>query len=238
MLSTGRPEVLLLDGREVPVTVRRNRRARRLILRLDPQTGGAVVTLPWTLPKAAAYAMVREKAGWVLARLKRQPAPVAFADGAEVPFLGEPHRVRHVPERRGTVRREGGEILVTGGTEHLPRRLEDWLKKEARREIAERVRRKSLLLGRAAGRVTLRDTRSRWGSCAANGNLNFSWRLVLAPEFVLDYVVAHEVAHLKVRDHGPRFWRAVEDLTPHAKEAKAWLNRHGSALHGYGRNIP
>ncbi|MEO5336846.1 MAG: M48 family metallopeptidase [Magnetospirillum sp. WYHS-4] len=234
MSSTGRPEVVVLDGREIPVLVTRNRRARRMILRLAPEIGGATVTLPWHVPKAAALAMVREKAGWLLARLKRLPPRVPFAEGAEIPWLGEPHHIRHAPGRRGGVWREDGEILVAGLAEHLPRRVADWLKREARREIAERVRRKSLLLGRQAGRVAVRDTRSRWGSCAASGNLNFSWRLILAPDFVLDYVVAHEVAHLKVKDHGPRFWRTVDDLTPHAKAARAWLNRHGTALHGYG----
>ncbi len=108
------------------------------------------------------------------------------------------------------VRREGGTLIVAGRPEHLGRRLTDWLKAEARREFAVRARAKAEILGRRVGRVTVRDTRSRWGSCSANGNLSFCWRMVMAPAFVVDYVVAHEVAHLKVRDHSPRFWKTVE----------------------------
>lgn len=234
MSLTGRPDVLLIEGREVPLVVRRDRRARRLILRVDPETGAALVTIPWHAGKIEAHAMALRMQGWIAARLKRIPPRVPFADGGEIPLLGETHRIRHAPAAKGGVWREGSEIVVTGGAEHLPRRLGDWLRKEAKREIAERVRVKSLLLGRKAGRVTVRDTKSRWGSCTVAGDLNFSWRLILAPAFVLDYLVAHEVAHLKVKDHGPRFWRTVAELCPEAGAAKAWLKRHGPALHRYG----
>jgi predicted metal-dependent hydrolase len=100
--------------------------------------------------------------------------------------------------------------------------------------LTQRVREKTVLLGRAAGRISVRDPVSRWGSCAASGNLSFSWRLILAPEMVLDYVVAHEVAHLAVRGHGPLFWKTVAGLTEGTAEARAWLRRHGAGLHRYG----
>ena len=228
---------LEFDGRRVPVTLRRNPRARRIILRIDGQGDGGdgvAVTLPRGVSAAEGLALVREKADWVLERLSELGPRVTFADGAVVPLGGADHLIRHVPGRRGVVRREGGEILVAGRTEHLGRRVRDWFRAQARSEIGPRVREKAGSLGRAPGRITIRDTRSRWGSCSADGNLSFCWRLVMAPVRVLDYVVAHEVAHLAEANHGPRFWQAVDGLTADAKGAREWLRKNGETLHRYG----
>jgi hypothetical protein len=226
--------VVELDGREVPLCIRHHPRARRMTLRVDPVSGGAVVTLPASTPADAGMDMVRRKAGWLIGRLEALPPRSVLADGATVPLLGTELTVRHHPDGRGVVCREGDVLIVTGRPEHLPRRLTDWLKAEARREFAARARIKADALGRRMGKVTVRDTRTRWGSCSANGNLSFCWRLMLAPPFVVDYVVAHEVAHLTVRDHSPRFWKTVATLTGEAERARAWLNRHGEALHRFG----
>lgn len=226
--------IVELNGREVALCIRHHPRARRMTLRIDPVGGGAVVTLPASTPADEGMAMVRRKAGWLIDRLEALPPRSVLADGATVPLLGAELTVRHRPEARGVVRRVGNELIVAGRHEHLTRRLTDWLKAEARREVAARARVKAETLGRPVGRVTVRDTRTRWGSCSANGNLSFCWRLVLAPPFVVDYVVAHEVAHLAVRDHSPRFWKTVATLTGEAERARAWLNRHGEALHRFG----
>ena len=228
---------LEFDGRRVPVTLRRNPRARRIILRIDGQGDGGdgvAVTLPRGVSAAEGLALVREKADWVLERLSELGPRVTFADGAVVPLGGTDHLIRHVPGRRGVVRREGGEILVAGRIEHLGRRVRDWFRAQARSEIGPRVREKAARLGRAWGRVTIRDTKSRWGSCSADGNLSFCWRLVMAPETVLDYVVAHEVAHLAEANHGTKFWRLVDGLTADADGAREWLRENGEALHRYG----
>ncbi len=238
----GKPSLLIetLDilGRPVPVTFRRNRRARRLILRIAPGCGkgpdGVVVTLPARASVGDGRALVGDKADWIADQLDDLPPHVPLANGSVIPVLGVDHAIRHCPGGRRGVWREDGEIRVSGRAEHTPRRLADWLKREARREIAGRVRDKAADLGREPGRISLRDTRSRWGSCAPNGNLSFCWRLFLAPEFVLDYVVAHEVAHLEELHHGPAFWRLVQRLTPAKEEARAWLHRHGAALHRIG----
>ncbi len=233
--GTGEDRLSLhIDGRAVPLVVRRNLRARRLIVRMDRSGEGVVVTVPATLGIEDGIALARRKIGWIAARLAALPPRVPFAHGAMVPVLGTELRVRHHPDGRPPVRRAGGEIVVCGHPEHLARRLADWLKGEARRQIVPRAKAKAAQLDRPLGRIAVRDTRSRWGSCSANGNLSFCWRLILAPETVLDYVVAHEVAHLAVRDHGRRFWRAVATLTEDAAAARAWLRRHGSALHRYG----
>ncbi len=124
---------------------------------------------------------------------------------------------------------------MTGQPAHTERRVRDFLKAEARRQIVERAQAKAAIAGRKIRRISLRDTRSRWGSCASGGNLNFSWRLVLAPDGVLDYVVAHEVAHLVHMNHSPAFWQTVATLTDaDVKAQRAWLRRHGNGLFAYG----
>jgi predicted metal-dependent hydrolase len=150
--------------------------------------------------------------------------------------LGTPHLIRAAPQTlRGVVECADGVLTVPGDPAHLSRRLTDYLKAEARREIGIRARDKAARIERRVAAVTLRDTRSRWGSCNSAGRLNFSWRLIMAPEFVLDYVVAHEVAHLAEMNHGPKFWRLCAQLSgADPTTARAWLKRHGPELHAYG----
>lgn len=223
-----------LGGREVCVAVRVNARARRISLRPDPESGGARLTLPRGVPLEDGLAFVRQKAAWLDNRLGHLPPRVPFAPGVVVPVLGDDHTVHHRPEARRGVWREAGAIHVSGAAEHLPRRLTDWFREEARRTIAPRAQAKAGEIGRSVTRVTIRDTRSRWASCSSRAALNFSWRLVMAPEPVLDYVVAHEVAHLVEMNHGPDFWAVVARLDPGHEAARRWLKRHGAALHRYG----
>lgn len=164
---------------------------------------------------------------------------VPFAPGALVPLRGQPHQIVHQPEARGTVWTQADAagnpaLLVAGEAPHVARRIADHLKREARRDITAAVRRYARALGVEIGRITLRDTASRWGSCSAKGDLSFSWRLILAPPFVLDYLAAHEVAHRLELNHGPAFWRTVEGIYPARREAEAWLRHHGASLHRYG----
>lgn len=226
--------VVELQGRPVALDLRHDRRARRISLRIDAAGAACVVTLPQRAAAAEGIALAKKEARWILRRLDALPPAVAFADGAILPLLGIEHRVRHCPEARGGVWREAGEVRVAGRPEHLARRLVDWLRSEARRALSERAEAKARLLGARAGRVSVRDTRSRWGSCSPAGALSFSWRLILAPEAVLDYVVAHEVAHLRYKGHGPRFWQLVERLTGDVAGARAWLRRNGDSLFRYG----
>jgi predicted metal-dependent hydrolase len=129
---------------------------------------------------------------------------------------------------------EGETLCVAGDTRHLARRVRDFLKREAKRDLEAASRRHALALGLAPRRVVVRDQTSRWGSCSSTGVLSYSWRLILAPPHVLDYLAAHEVAHLKEMNHSPRFWRLVDQLDPQWQRAKAWLDAHGTQLHRYG----
>ena len=233
-----RDHYLEIDGRRVPVRLRRNNRARRLILRADAARNdgeaGVVVTLPTGVPIAEALGWAGMQSAWISRHLEKLPERIPFTDGARVPLLGDEHIIRHAPEARRGVWAAGGTIYVSGREEHLARRLTDWLKKEARKRISALATAKAERLGHKHGRISIRDTKSRWGSCASNGNLNFSWRLVMAPEFVFDYVVAHEVAHLAEHNHGPAFWHHVADLTDEPERARAWLRSFGPGLHRYG----
>jgi predicted metal-dependent hydrolase len=227
------------EDRSLRVAVRRRATARRITLRVSSATGEAVLTLPERTDLAAAQRFADAHAGWIAARLARVPERVAFTDGAVVPLRGVEHRILHWSGVGGptvaTADAEGRPVIaVACDAPHVARRVRDFLEREARRDLVAAVGRHGEALGRRARRVTVRDTRTRWGSCTAQGHLNFSWRLVLAPGFVLDYLAAHEVAHLREMNHSPRFWALTRQLAPRTEEAERWLKRHGSELHRYG----
>lgn len=228
------PRSLRLATREVPLELSRHPRARRITLRLNETGDGVRLVLPRRTPVQEAIAFAERNANWILKHLEKVPARVPFAPGAVIPVLGQDHVIVHDPGARLGAVREGRVIRVSGLAEHLPRRVEDFLKREARAVIAARAREKAARIERQVGRLSLRDTRSRWGSCNANGDLSFSWRLILAPEHVLDYVVAHEVAHMVHLNHSQRFWKLAEKLSQDMPAARDWMERHGARLWRYG----
>jgi predicted metal-dependent hydrolase len=224
---------VLAGDRVVEVTVRRNARARRYTLRLDRRGDGAIVTIPRRGSLAEAKAFVSRHAGWIAARLAARPDVPEVPDA--VPIRGIDHRVLSTGLPRGRVRIIGGEdgltIEVPGEAPHVRRRLADHLKKEARTDLTAAVARHAATLGVQPTAIRLKDTTSRWGSASSRGVLAFSWRLIMAPAFVLDYVAAHEVAHLKEMNHSDRFWAICERLCPATEAAKAWLKKNGAGLH-------
>jgi predicted metal-dependent hydrolase len=224
------PEMLALPSGLARVEWRRSSRARRVSLRIDPTGGAVVVTLPSRATRKAGMALLMGHAEWVSDRLAALPEAVSFTEGATVPIGGVPHRIRHAPAARGSAFLLDQELHVTGAPEFLARRVRDFLRQEARRRLGALVAAKSGLIGIAPKRVTMKDTTSRWGSCAPDKSLALSWRLVMAPAFVQDYVVAHEVAHLRHMNHGPKFWSLVDELTPHTKAAIPWLRAEGPRL--------
>jgi predicted metal-dependent hydrolase len=227
-------EALALDL-GAPLTIRVNPRARRLLLRIDPMARTVELVLPRDVPAEHGLRFLAAQRGWIAARLAALPPPMPFVEGAVVPVLGVPHRIRQESDPLAPpVAIAGGEIRVKGAAEHIARRVRDHLVRLARQELSRRARLYAARIGRPVARVAVRDTRSRWGSCSASGSLSFSWRLVLAPEMVIDYVVAHEVAHLAEMNHGPRFWRLLRTLEPDDATPRAWLRRHRSRLMSYG----
>ena len=222
-------------GLGAPVSIRISPRARRVLLRMDPSERRFELVLPRGVPPEHGLRFLEAQRGWAAARLDALPRPVLFAEGAVVPILGVPHRIRRASDPAAApVEIAGGEIRVRGETEHLARRVRDFLARLAREELARRARLYAAQIGKPIASVTVRDTKSRWGSCSSAGALSFSWRLVMTPEAVLDYVVAHEVAHLAEMNHGPRFWKLVRTMVPDPATPRAWLKRHRTELLSYG----
>jgi predicted metal-dependent hydrolase len=228
------------DGATYQVALRRHAQARRYTLRIQAANRAIVLTMPTRGSLREAKAFAQRNGAWIAARLKRLPQAIPFADGVGVPLRGVMHRVAYRPRARGTVWTEdsdnGALLCVAGDAAHVTRRVRDFLKREAKRDLEAASRRYAAALGVAIKRVTVRDQTSRWGSCTAGGVLSYSWRLVLAPPFVLDYLAAHEVAHLVEMNHSPRFWRIVARVCPDWERAKGWLNTYGNALHRYGED--
>jgi predicted metal-dependent hydrolase len=227
------------EGQTFEVALRRRAAAKRITLRVSNATGEVVLTIPERTDLSTAQRFASSHGDWIAPRLARVPERVAFRPGALVPLRGVPHKVVHSANVRGTTRADRGPrgepiILVCGEAAHVARRVREFLEAEARKDLAAAVRRHSAKLGATAKRITVRDTTSRWGSCSAKGALSFSWRLILAPPFVLDYLAAHEVAHLRELNHSHRFWRLTYELCPRTGEAERWLKRHGSELHRFG----
>jgi predicted metal-dependent hydrolase len=219
-------------------TLLRSPRARRV--RVSVESDGAVrVTLPRRAPKRAADEAVRELAPWIERRrraLARAAAEVARAPGT-VPYLGAELRLVPQPGRTRAHRR-GDDLLVPGGQLRLVpgdegdvrAAIERWYRRAARAEIAPRLDAAVARAGTAYTRLTIRGQKTRWASCSQSGAMSFNWRLLLAPEPVLDYVVEHEVCHLEVMDHSPRFWRLLESRVPDWRDHAAWLRRYGTTL--------
>jgi predicted metal-dependent hydrolase len=227
------PPIVLFES--TPIRVRVSPRARRIAVRIDESADAIELVVPRGVPLKSGLRFLDQQRGWLRSRLAEQPPRIPFVDGAEIPVMGLPHRVRHLgPCWRGGAAIADGAILVGGDAPHVARRVRDLLVALARRELATRSRRLAAAVERRVTRVTVRDTKTRWGSCAASGALAFSWRLVLAPEPVLDYVVAHEVAHLVHLNHGIRFWRLVERLAPGSARQRDWLHRNRARLLRYG----
>jgi predicted metal-dependent hydrolase len=230
----------------MPIELRRSSRAKRFTLKVSHTERTAILTLPDRGCIEDADQFLSRHLDWLKSQIAKIPAPVPLTDGQEVPVRGVTHRLSFVGPVRymGVVWADEGDkqadaggaiprLCVAGGREHAARRLLDWLKLEARKDLFYRVHHHASNLGIYPNRISIRDQATRWGSCSSNGGLSFSWRLIFAPSYVLDYIAAHEVAHLKEMNHGPRFWRLVRQTMPQMQEARTWLKKRGTELHRF-----
>jgi len=220
----------LAPPEQVPVVWQRSARARRVSLRIDAAAGVVLVTLPARGSRKSGLTLLQAHARWITQRLRALAPAQPFEAGASIPIGQVPHFIIHAPEERGGAFLHGQTLVVTGDIEFLPRRVADFCRAEAGRRLSQRVAHHAARIGVAPRAIRLKDTRSRWGSCAPDRTLAFSWRLLLAPDWVLDYVAAHEVAHLRYMNHGPSFWALLNSMSPHRAQAEAWLKRHGPGL--------
>jgi len=213
---------------EISYTVRRSSRALRVRVNVHAHTGVEVV-LPERAPERAAAAAVKELRPWIERRLDeaREALETITARGATLPYLGTPLEL--MPQAgRSRVHRQGGRLLVPAGDARPA--LERFYRRAARSEIAARLDRATALAGSTYSGLAIRAQRTRWASCSPRGQMSFNWRLLLAPERVLDYVVWHEVCHLEILDHSPRYWRLLERHWPGYREDRDWLRRNGATL--------
>ncbi|MFZ1885906.1 MAG: SprT family zinc-dependent metalloprotease [Rhodoplanes sp.] len=230
---------VIFDREIYLVRLRRHRQARRYTLRIQAATRDVVLTMPprGTLREACNFA--RKHGGWIATRMCRLPEAAPFAPGTVLPLRGAPHRVVHRRLARGTAWTEVGSdgerlMCVAGDPPHIERRIRDFLHREAKRDLETAAQAYADRLGVRLKRISIRDQTSRWGSCSTTGALSFSWRLILAPRYVLDYLAAHEVAHLIEMNHSPRFWRLLHRICPDVRRARVWLDLNGADLHRYG----
>lgn len=238
MKRIGLPQTRALalpDGRSLELELRRSVRARNMLIRILEVEGRAELVLPRRVSIAEGWRFAEEKARWIDARLASLPPRVPFEPGTVALYGGEPLRLLHdSAKRRGLPMRDEGVLLVPGAAERFPRAVLRWYVAEARRELGGRATALADRLERSVKRLTIRDPETRWGSCSSAGHLSFSWRLMMAPGFVADYVVAHEVAHLKAMHHGRSFWALVDELFGDSEAARRWLNDNGLMLRRYG----
>lgn len=223
--------VFLAGDPPVPITLRKSHRAQRVSLRVSSLDGRVTLSIPDGMDEAVALAFAEQKSDWIKRHLAKQDTPVIVGFGQPVLYRGE-----EVPVAQGRGQRalwDGAAIRVPGGPAMAGARVKAFLKLDAKARLQEAVARYSAMLGRRVGKITLRDTRSRWGSCTASGNLMFSWRLAMAPDAALDYVAAHEVAHLVELNHSPAYWRVVQDICPGFDAPRRWLKTQGFRLHRY-----
>lgn len=229
---------LKVQQRDITIKLRHNNRAKRLILRLDPLSGQAIVTVPPKVSEHKVRSFLESNIGWIEAKQSELPQPLILQDGNQVPVRGIDHVIVHVGHQRGTVRlleeHEKRSLLVSGEEHHIQRRVIDWLKKEARSDLQQAVEHHAAYLNVKPAAIRIKDTKSRWGSCSSSRVLSFSWRVIMAPPFVLDYLAAHEVAHLREMNHSDRFWSLVKETCPDFEKGKAWLRLNGKHLHAYG----
>ena len=220
------------------IALRRVATSRRYTLRVRAASRDVLLTMPARGTLKAAREFAERHAAWIGVRLAKLPKPIPFAPGETVPLRGIERRIIHLPAARGVVwledSAEGPLLCVAGEAPHVARRVGDYLKREARRDLEAAVARHAAALAVKPRRIALRDTTSRWGSCSSSASLNFSWRLILAPPHVLDYLAAHEVAHIVHMNHSPMFWNLTRRLFPETDRAEAWLKANGSGLHRFG----
>ena len=222
-------------GKVLPLTIRQNARATRMTLRIEPGGRALKLTVPEGLPEREVSAFLTRHQGWLMTKLARFSGESELEDGGTILVRSVAHRIERTGRLRGLTEAlvigEEAVLRVGGAEEHLRRRIADYLKKEARSELERLVAVYAGRTGSRARSLSLKDTRSRWGSCSAEGDLSFSWRIAMAPPKVIAYLAAHEVAHLQEMNHGPRFWALCESLCPETKDARHWLKRNGTMLH-------
>ena len=237
--KAGLPQFYTVANRRLPLKLVPHNRTRRLTLRVEAGGHGLRITVPLNADSNEILNFIRKHHIWLEKRLATLPAPdtknaPSLKNGGFIPLFGIPHRIIHCTGRGVTQLREEngeGQILVYGQEQFLARHIRDFLKKQAEAILTQLVNKHAATLGRKPKAISYKDTKTRWGSCSSEQKLAFSWRIIMAPAGVVDYLAAHEVAHLAEMNHSRRFWDLCEKLCPESKKHRAWLKQNGQKLH-------
>lgn len=212
------------------IEYRRHKKSRTLKLRYDASNDIAIVTMPYRTSERAAKKFAEKHHSWLLAQRESAPTRLYLSPNEIIPFKGQNKKIIHIKDQAARVRVYEDEITVGGPLEGFSVRLENFLKKQARKSIEPLALEMAEAIQKNFKRIQIRDTKSRWGSCSSSGNLSFSWRLIMTPPDILRYVVAHEVSHLEEMNHSPAFWAVVDQLVDNAKISRKWLKNEGQSL--------
>ena len=215
------------------IKVVQSKSLRKLTLRIDDKERIPVLSVPRFCSRRQAVNFVNEHMDWIVNALNKLPEVKYFNDGETFSLLGKTVTVKHCPDARRGVWEEDGYLFVSGAKEFIHRRVKDYIKKRAGKEFYERSKILATKLAENLSGVSIKDTKSRWGSCSSLGHINYSWRIALAPDYVIDYLLAHEVSHLKHPDHSDDFWACVAGLCPEWSNGRIWLKRKGKSLYAY-----
>lgn len=228
------PTSFMIHGKSLSLVVRENSQAKRLTLRLCPVGNKAILTVPLRYSKKQAIGFIEKAKPWLERQMMRICQKHPYVEGMVLPVFGKHYELRHTPSRVFRSWWSEDHLLIHAPVEKFGIFVQKSLHQVATQFLTMRTTLYATRLGKSVNRITLRDTRSRWGSCSPNGNISYSWRLVFAPEQVADYLCAHEVAHLAEMNHSPQFWKIVEDFCPDYKNLRRWLRQNGKSLFQYG----
>ena len=221
-------------GQSALLAIQISPRARRISLRVVPGKGCFDLVVPQGVATAKALEFARSKASWLASRCETATKKQPFAKGMLIQFRGNRITIETTQQALRRVELTQDKLIVWDIRGNVDELVSDWLKNQAKQRFLKLANEKAAKLGKSFNNIRVRDTKTRWGSCSIRGNLNFSWRLIMAPDFVTDYIAAHEVAHLAHMNHSPYFWDKVAQLSPNTKKAKDWLREYGASLHLLG----
>lgn len=229
------PSHLSIEGKSLPLVVKENSKAKRLTLRVNLEAGGKIIlTLPLFYSKKQVFNFLEKSKPWLEKQVAKTTPKQLYVDGMLLPIFGKDYKLCHKISKSYRSWWENDHLLIHAPSDKFEQSVQKSLHQVARQFLTQRTTIYANKLAKPINRITLRDPRSRWGSCSANGNISYSWRLIFAPENVADYVCAHEVAHLKEMNHSPKFWKIVEGFCPDYKNLRHWLRQNGKTLFQYG----
>lgn len=215
------------------ISVTKRALTKKLTIRIDGRSKIPNVSIPTYCSDKKAFCFIESNLPWILEKLSQIPNQEKFENGSSITLFGQALTIRHKPELKAGVFIDKDELIVCGSQDFIHRRVKDFCKAFAKNKLYEISKFKANLINCSLNKVVIKDTKSRWGSCSSNNNINYNWRISLAPDFVIDYLTSHEVSHLKHQDHSKNFWNCVKSLSPNFEQGRDWLKNHGRELNIY-----